>query len=97
MKGNILILVWLGLFLVLPNFALADCGNIGGFTSFSVTGNNTVTVYTGTTPFVKFDVMDCSVDSKSKIQLIKSYVCDGDEILIDGSKCTIMSVSTDVR
>jgi len=97
MRRNILVLVWLGLFLVVPNLALADCMDLGFFNSFTVTGNNTVTLYSGQQPYARFDVMDCSVDSRSKIQLIKSYVCDGDEILIDGSKCTIMNITSSIN
>jgi hypothetical protein len=90
MKRNILILVCLGLLLVLPNLGLADCADIGGFSSFSVTGSNTVALYLMNKPFVKFDVQ-CNIDPTSKLQLIKGYVCDGDEVLIDGSKCTILN------
>jgi hypothetical protein len=90
MKKNILMGLCLGILLVVSNVVLADCVDLGGFNSFSVTGN-TVTLYSGTTPFVKFDVQ-CDVQPKSRLQLIKSYVCDGDEVLVDGLKCTILSV-----
>ena len=93
MKRNILVLVCLGIFVVLPNLVLADCGDIGGFSSFSVTGGSTVTLYSRNTPFVKFDVQ-CDINMQSRIQLIKGYVCDGDEILVDGSKCTILNIVT---
>jgi hypothetical protein len=96
MKRNILVLVWLGLFLVLPNLALADCMDLGFFNSFTVTGGNTVTLYAGPQPYARFDVVNCPVYSTSKIQLIKGYVCDGDEILIDGSRCTVINVSSSV-
>ena len=92
MKKNILILACLGILVVLPNLVLADCGSIGGFSSFSVDGG-TVTLYSGNTPYVKFDVQ-CDIQPTSRIQLIKSYVCDGDEILVDGSRCTILNVIT---
>ncbi len=92
MKKSILILACLGILVALPTFVLADCGDIGGFSSFSVSGS-TVTLYSGGTPYVKFDVQ-CSIDSTSKLQLIKGYVCDGDEILVDGSRCTVLNVTT---
>ena len=93
MKRNILILVCLIILVLLPNLVLADCADLGGFTSFSVTGGNTVTLYARNTPFVKFDVQ-CGIEPTSKIQLIKGYVCDGDEILVDGSRCTILNVNS---
>jgi hypothetical protein len=95
MKRNILILLSLGILLILPNLVVADCADIGGFSSFSVTGN-TVTLYSRNTPFVKFDVQ-CDIQPTSRLQLIKGYVCDGDEVLIDGSKCTIMDVNSSVN
>jgi len=90
MKKVILVLVCLSILVVLPSFALADCADIGGFNSFSVDGT-TVTLYARNKPFVKFDVQ-CGIESASKLQLIKSYVCDGDEVLVDGSKCTILNI-----
>ncbi len=93
LKGNILTLVCLSILVVLPGVVLADCGDIGGFTSFSVTGGNTVTLYSMNAPFVKFDVQ-CDIQQTSKLQLIKGYVCDGDKVLVDGSKCTILNIVT---
>jgi hypothetical protein len=94
MKKNILMGLCLGILLVVPNVVLADCADLGGFSSFSVTGN-TVTLYSGTKPFAKFDVRcDVHVQPKSRLQLIKSYVCDGDEVLVDGFKCTILDVKS---
>ena len=93
MKRNILTLVCLGIFVVLPSVVLADCGDIGGFSSFSISGGNTVTLYSGNTPFVKFDTQ-CDIQPTSKLQLIRGYVCDGDEVLVDGSRCTILNIVT---
>ena len=93
MKRNILVLVCLGILVVLPNLVLADCAEIGGFTSFSVTADNTVTLYSMNQPVVKFDVQG-GIDPTSKLQLIKAYVCDGDEVLVDGFKSTILNVNS---
>jgi len=81
-----------GIFLVVPSLSLAECTNIGGFSSFSLEGTNTVILYAGSMLVARFDVLDCIVQPTSKIQLIKSDVCDGDEIIVDGSKCTIMEI-----
>ena len=94
MKRNILILLCFVSLMVFPNVVLADCADLGGFTSFSLRGN-TITLYSGNTPFVKFDCQ-CDVQSTSRLQLIKGYVCDGDEVLIDGSRCTILNVNSTV-
>jgi hypothetical protein len=55
-------------------------------------GNNTVILFAGSSPVAQFDVLDCSVQPTSRIQLMKSDVCDGDEIMIDGSRCTMMEI-----
>ena len=96
MKKNILILVCLSILVFLPNLVLADCAEVGGFSSFSVTRGNTVTLYSGSTPSVKFDVHG-SIDPTSKLQLTKNYVCDGDEIFVDGSKSTILNVKSSLE
>ncbi len=85
-------LLSLAILLQLPGLVLAECTNIGGFSSFSLEGNNTVILYAGSSPVARFDVQNCSVLPTSTIRLIKSDVCDGDEIMIDGSKCTMMEI-----
>jgi len=94
MKKNILVLVCLGILVVLPNLVLADCADIGGFSSFSVTGN-TVTLYSMNKPYAKFDVQG-GISPTSNLQLIKGYVCDGDEVLVDGFKSTVLDVISSV-
>lgn len=93
MNKNILVLVCLGILVVLPNLVLADCVDIGGFSSFSVTTGNTVTLYSMNKPYVKFDVQG-GIETTSRLQLIKGYVCDGDEVLVDGFKSTILNVNS---
>ena len=96
MKKSILILVCLGFFLVLPNLILADCADLGGFNNFVLSRGNTVVLYAGSTPTGQFDVQNCDVQPQSRILLLKSMVCDGDEVIIDGTRCTVMDVkSTD--
>jgi hypothetical protein len=94
MKECIFIFLCFGIFMVLPNLVLADCADLGGFTSFSLS-DSTVTLYSGTAPFVKFDAQ-CDIQPTSKLQLIKGYVCDGDEVLVDGSRCTILNINSTV-
>jgi len=95
MKRNFLMLLCLGVVLILPNLVVADCADIGGFSSFCVSGS-TVTLYSGGTPYARFDVQ-CTIYPTSKLQLTKGYVCDGDEVLVDGFTCTIMNVSSSIN
>jgi hypothetical protein len=94
MKKLILILLCLGILLVLPNLTLADCVDLGGFNSFVLSRGNTVVLYAGSTPTGQFDVQSCEVQPKSRILLLKSMVCDGEEVIIDGNKCTVLSVKS---
>jgi len=94
MKKNILILIFLGILLILPNFVLADCADLGGFNGFVLSRGNTVVLYAGSTPTGQFDVQDCDVQPQSRILLLKSMVCDGDEVVIDGNRCTVMDVKS---
>jgi len=94
MKKLILILLCLGILLVLPNLILADCVDLGGFNSFVLSRGNTVVLYAGSTPTGQFDVQSCEVQLKSRILLLKSMVCDGEEVIIDGNKCTVLSVKS---
>lgn len=92
LNKTILLALCLGVVLLAPNPGLAECTNIGGFSNFSLEGTNSVILFAGSIPVARFDVLDCSVQPSSKIQLIKSDVCDGDEIMIDGSRCTMMEI-----
>ena len=97
MKRNILILLCVVILLIIPNAVLADCVHLGGsikggFSSFSVKGDNKVVLYSGSVPVAKFDIQDCRIKRTSKIRLIKSYMCDGDKIDIDGKECVMLDV-----
>ncbi len=94
MKRNTLMVLGVVLCLFIPGLAMADCDDLGGFTSFVVQGNNTVVLYAGSSPMSQFDVQTCNVTSTSSILLIKTQVCDGDEVMIDGSRCTVMNVKS---
>jgi hypothetical protein len=92
MKKVIFMALCAAILFLVPNLSLGECTDIGYFGSFSLEGQNTVVLYAGSQPVVRFDIQNCSVKPSSKIQLIKSYVCDGDEILIDGSRCVMMNI-----
>ncbi len=93
MKKKTFILAGLGILLLLPSLGLADCCDLGGFTSYAIEGYNTVVLFSGNTPMAKFDVQ-CSIQSDSKVRLLKTYMCDGDEILVDGEKCMVNNVTS---
>jgi hypothetical protein len=93
MKRLTLILFCFSVSALLPSLSLAGCHDLGGFNNFALEGNNTVILYSRSTPIGKFDVQDCAVQPNSRILLLNSMVCDGDSVQIDGSKCTVMDVT----
>ena len=92
MKKILLFFIVAGLLSLIPSLSVTECTNLGGFDRFVLEQGNTVVLYLKSTPIGRFDVQTCSVEPSSKIELIKSDVCDGDDILVDGTKCTIMEV-----
>ncbi len=92
MNKKLFLPLFLGIFFLFPNTSWAECTDIGYFDRFSLEGTNTVILYTGPMPIVRFDVQNCNVQPSSKIRLLRSNVCDGDEILIDGKRCVMMEI-----
>ncbi len=92
MKRKTILMVMAFLSFCLPNLGLADCTDLGNFNRFIVQGNGSIIFYYNNIPLGTVELQVCSVDSSSNINLIKSFVCDLDEILVDGERCTIMSV-----
>jgi len=91
MKKNILILLCFGIFIALPNLVSAECGSIGGFDRFSIQDDGSIILYSGTIPAARFSV-NCPVQPSSRILALKTDVCDGDDILIDDTKCAMMDL-----
>ena len=94
MGKKIVILMGLAIVLLCPGLVLSDCVDFRRSTSFYVVGGHSIIFYSGLIPIGRVEVPYCSLSPSSSVRLIKSYVCDGDNIVIDGSQCTIMSVSS---
>jgi len=92
MKRKVLPMLCLGIFLWIPAVAGAECTDIGPFTGFALDGENTVILYYVNSPVVRFDVQSCNIQPSSSIQILQGYMCDGDQVMIDGSKCVVMEI-----
>ncbi len=92
MKKMIFFMIFLAAIFLVPNLGSAECMDIGSFNSFALEGYNTVVLYIGTMPVVRFDLQDCEINPGSVIRLLQTNVCDGDEIEIDGFNCTMMEI-----
>jgi hypothetical protein len=91
---KIICLISLGVFLLSPIPALADCVSLVSFTDWFAQDTHNIVFYRGSRPLASLNVPYCSINPLSTILLIKSYVCDLDKIIIDGEECTIMTVTS---
>jgi hypothetical protein len=92
MRKKIRILLTFAILLLLPNLAFADCLDLGGFTGWVVEDTHTIVFYMGTISIARLEIPNCTIHPSSGILLIKSYVCDSDDIMIDNEKCSILTV-----
>jgi hypothetical protein len=82
---------WGFLFSSVPAFA--DCTDLSLMTNWYVQGDQSIIFYRGNSPLAQVDLEDCTVNASSTIRFIKTYVCDGDQIMVDGQACNIMAVT----
>ena len=78
--------------LLFPTFVSADCVDLERFTNWVLEGSHTIAFYMGEKPLARLEIPNCEIHQLSIIRLIKSYVCDLDEIMIDGVGCRIITV-----
>jgi hypothetical protein len=52
----------------------------------------TLVFYAGNKPLARLEIPDCEIRPLSTIHLRTSYVCDLDEIVVDGVVCHIITV-----
>ncbi len=84
---------WLSLAVVLfPTFVLADCASLRRSTNWILETSHTIVFYAGPTPLARLEVPNCEISPSSRVRLRTSYVCDMDEIEIDGVACHILTV-----
>jgi len=89
---QILILLSLMVLLILPKQVLADCAELKNYTNWTLEDEHTIIFYVGNTPLASLNVPYCEILPSSSIRLLKSYVCDSDNIVIDGKECSIIEV-----
>jgi hypothetical protein len=94
MRKKILILFGFAILLLLPTLASSDCVDLRRSTSWYIQGGHKIIFYEGMRPMAFLDISYCTMNSSSDIRLLKTYVCNNDNIVIDGEKCSIMTVST---
>jgi len=78
--------------LLFPTFASADCADLGRFTHWILETSHTLAFYAGNKPLARLEIPDCEIRPLSAVRLRTSYVCDLDEIIIDGVACRIITV-----
>jgi hypothetical protein len=78
--------------LLFPAFVSADCADLGRFTNWYLEASHTIIFYDGETPLARVEIPYCEITPLSRILLINSYVCDSDQIMVDGVACLILTV-----
>jgi hypothetical protein len=94
MKKLILVTFCLTFLLFSPNPVFSDCIDLGRSTSWYAQGGHTIIFYNGPAPLARVDVPYCVVQPSSSIRLIKNYTCDTDNIIVDGERCSIMTITS---
>jgi hypothetical protein len=94
MVKKMVILLGLGIVLFSPSLVFSDCVDLRRSTSWYVQGGHSIIFYGGLMPIARLDVPYCALSPSSSIRLLNNYVCSGDKIIIDGSGCMIMDVSS---
>lgn len=93
MMKKVGVLLGFSMLLFFPNLAVSDCADFGRMTGFKVQDNQTITFYSQNSPIAQVKLQDCTVDSSSNILLMKSYVCDGDRVIVNGRECAIIALT----
>ncbi len=86
------ILAGLGIFLLLPNLVLADCADLGSATNWFREDSHTIIFLRGSRPIARLTIPDCQIEPSSQVRLIKGYVCNNDQIIVDNQECRIMTL-----
>ena len=89
--GKKIFLLFMALFFV-PSVVRGECLDVRGATDWYIQGGHTVIIYRDITPLAYLNIPYCVLRASPGIQFLKTYLCDGDKILIDGNQCTIRSV-----
>src|SRR5512135_1636582 len=88
------VLMVLVIVLLCPALVLSDCVDLKRASSTYVQGGHSVIFYEGVRPIARVDIPYCFINLTSSIRLTTSYVCDGDNIIIDGSECIITTIAS---
>jgi len=78
--------------ILIPTFVLADCADLERYNSWFLETSHTLVFYAGAKPLARLEIPNCEIRPLSTIHLRTSYVCEQDEIMIDGVACRIITV-----
>ena len=78
--------------ILFPTFVSADCAGLGRYTSWILETSHSLVLYAGAKPLARVEIPNCEIRPRSTIRLRTSYVCEQDEMMIDGVACHIITV-----
>ena len=73
---------------------LADCLDFSGYNSYIIEGNNKIVFYRGPTPIAVVTLQTCRIPPVADVRVTKAYMCDSDRIIVNGEKCTILTLDS---
>ncbi len=86
-------LVGLLLLIFLPGLVFADCAPLGRMDRWVIREDGSIVFYSGNVALGTLSLQNCTVNPASVINFPAPSVCEGDEILVDGQKCTVASLT----
>ncbi len=95
MKRKLILTVALLLFFCLPSLGFGDCAPLGRMNHWVIQEDESIIFYAGNVPLGTVELQDCAVNSSSVIRFLSGsdMVCEDDEILVDGERCTIFTLT----
>ena len=78
--------------ILFPTFVSADCADLEKYTSWILETSHTILFYDGERPLARVEIPYCEITPLSTIRLLNSYVCESDEMMVDGVACRIITV-----
>ena len=79
---------------ILPNPLLADCVDLSRYNSYVIEGDSKIVFYSGPNPLAVVTLQSCRVSPSADVRITTPYMCDTDPIMINGEKCTILSIES---
>ncbi|RMF34316.1 MAG: hypothetical protein D6747_05125 [Chlorobiota bacterium] len=73
--------------------ARADCADFSDISGWKLIDSHTIVLYRGSCAAAILQVPWCWIFPTSRIQLLKTYMCPWDRIVVDGTVCVVTEIT----